>query len=153
MKKINVQDAIGMELCHDITEMDDGFKGVAFKRGYIIREEDIDHMLRIGKQHIFVCYARGRAYDPNRYPVTPYRDPNAKVEKTPEVTELTEEEKNILAEENPTLLEAATVETPVEETVAVETTAVEADTAASEETDAEGDYEAPYAEEEDDTKN
>ena len=99
------------------------------------------------------AYARGRAYDPNRYPVTPYRDPNAKVEKTPEVTELTEEEKNILAEENPTLLEAATVETPVEETVAVETTAVEADTAASEETDAEGDYEAPYAEEEDDTKN
>ena len=43
-----------MELCHDITEMNDGFKGVAFKRGHIIREEDIDHMLRIGKQHIFV---------------------------------------------------------------------------------------------------
>ena len=54
MKKINVQDAIGMELCHDITEMNDGFKGVAFKRGHIIRIEDIDHMLRIGKQHIFV---------------------------------------------------------------------------------------------------
>ena len=54
MKKINVQGAIGMELCHDITEMNDGFKGVAFKRGHIIREEDIDHMLRIGKQHIFV---------------------------------------------------------------------------------------------------
>ena len=54
MKKINVQDAIGMELCHDITEMNDGFKGVAFKRGHIIREEDIDHMLRIGKQHIFI---------------------------------------------------------------------------------------------------
>lgn len=54
MKKINVQDAIGMELCHDITEMNDGFKGVAFKRGHIIQEEDIDHMLRIGKQHIFV---------------------------------------------------------------------------------------------------
>ena len=54
MKKINVQDAIGMELCHDITEMNDGFKGVAFKWGHIIREEDIDHMLRIGKQHIFV---------------------------------------------------------------------------------------------------
>ena len=54
MKKIRVQDAVGMELCHDITEMNDGFKGVAFKRGHIIREEDIDHMLRIGKQHIFV---------------------------------------------------------------------------------------------------
>ena len=57
MKKINVQDAIGMELCHDISEMNDGFKGVAFKRGHIIREEDIGHMLRIGKQHIFVWEA------------------------------------------------------------------------------------------------
>ena len=54
MKKVKVQDAIGMELCHDISEMNDGFKGVAFKRGHIIREEDIEHMLRIGKQHIFV---------------------------------------------------------------------------------------------------
>lgn len=54
MKKVKVQDAIGMELCHDISELNDGFKGVAFKRGHIIREEDIEHMLRIGKQHIFV---------------------------------------------------------------------------------------------------
>ena len=54
MKKIKVQNAVGMELCHDITEMNDGFKGVAFKRGHIIRQEDIGHMLRIGKQHIFV---------------------------------------------------------------------------------------------------
>lgn len=54
MKKIKIQDAIGRSLCHDITEMNDGFKGVAFKRGHIIREQDIGHMLRIGKQHIFV---------------------------------------------------------------------------------------------------
>lgn len=54
MKKVNVQDAVGMALCHDITEMNDGFKGVAFKRGHVIRETDIGHMLRIGKQHIFV---------------------------------------------------------------------------------------------------
>ncbi len=54
MKKIRVEEAIGMELCHDITEMNDGFKGVAFKRGHIILESDIAHMLRIGKQHIFV---------------------------------------------------------------------------------------------------
>lgn len=54
MKKIKVRDAIGMELCHDITEMNEGFKGVAFKRGHIIQECDIAHMLRIGKQHIFV---------------------------------------------------------------------------------------------------
>ncbi len=54
MKKIRVQDAVGMELCHDITEMKDGFKGAAFKRGHIIRPEDIDHLLDIGKQTVFV---------------------------------------------------------------------------------------------------
>lgn len=54
MKKIKIQNAIGMELCHDITEMNDGFKGVAFQRGHIVQERDIEHMLRIGKQHIFV---------------------------------------------------------------------------------------------------
>lgn len=54
MKKINVENAVGMVLCHDITEMKDGFKGVAFKRGHIIRQEDIPHMLDIGKRTVFV---------------------------------------------------------------------------------------------------
>jgi len=54
MKKIKVCDAIGMALCHDITEMNEGFKGVAFKRGHIIQPSDIERMMRIGKQHIFV---------------------------------------------------------------------------------------------------
>lgn len=54
MKKIKVENAVGMELCHDITEMKDGFKGAAFKRGHIIREEDISHLLDIGKRTIFV---------------------------------------------------------------------------------------------------
>ena len=54
MKKINVENAIGMTLCHDITEMKDGFKGAAFKRGHIIREEDIPHLLDIGKRTVFV---------------------------------------------------------------------------------------------------
>lgn len=54
MKKIRVQDAVGMELCHDITEMNEIFKGAAFQRGHIIRQEDIPHMLRIGKEHVFV---------------------------------------------------------------------------------------------------
>ena len=58
MKKVNVQDAIGMELCHDITEINDGFKGVAFKRGHIIRQEDVEHMLNIGKRTVFVWEAQ-----------------------------------------------------------------------------------------------
>ena len=54
MKKVKVQDAIGMELCHDITEMNEHFKGVAFKRGHILQASDIERMMRIGKKHIFV---------------------------------------------------------------------------------------------------
>ena len=37
MKKISVENAVGMTLCHDITAMRDGFKGAAFKRGHVIR--------------------------------------------------------------------------------------------------------------------
>lgn len=38
MKKINVENAVGMTLCHDITKMVDGFKGPAFRRGHVIRQ-------------------------------------------------------------------------------------------------------------------
>ena len=46
------------------------------------------------------AYARGRAYDPNRYPITPYYDPNERFRKKrqPEEEPLTEEEKAILQE-------------------------------------------------------
>lgn len=54
MKKIRVEDAVGMELCHDITQMKDGFKGAIFKRGHIIRQEDIPLMLDVGKKTVFV---------------------------------------------------------------------------------------------------
>lgn len=54
MKKVNVENAVGMELCHDITAMRDGFKGAAFKRGHIITEADIPELLDIGKRTIFV---------------------------------------------------------------------------------------------------
>lgn len=54
MKKVKVQDAIGMTLCHDITAMVDGFKGAAFKRGHVIIQEDIPKLLDIGKQHVFI---------------------------------------------------------------------------------------------------
>lgn len=54
MKKIKVEDAVGMTLCHDITEMRDGFKGAAFRRGHVIGAEDIPRLLDIGKKTIFV---------------------------------------------------------------------------------------------------
>lgn len=54
MKKINVENAVGMELCHDITAMRDGFKGAAFKRGHIITAEDVPALLDLGKRTVFV---------------------------------------------------------------------------------------------------
>lgn len=55
LKKIRVEDAIGKPLFHDLTGiMADGFKGVVFKRGHIIKKEDIEKLKDIGKEHIFV---------------------------------------------------------------------------------------------------
>ena len=54
MKKIAVEQAVGMTLCHDITKMVDGFKGAAFKRGHVIREEDVEELLNIGKKTVFI---------------------------------------------------------------------------------------------------
>lgn len=55
MKKIRVQDAVGQTLCHDITGIfADGRKGVRFRRGHVIKQEDIPEMLDIGKYHVFV---------------------------------------------------------------------------------------------------
>lgn len=55
IKTIPVSDAVGMVLAHDITEIrKDEFKGRAFKKGHIIREEDICHLQRIGKERLFV---------------------------------------------------------------------------------------------------
>lgn len=57
MKKVKVEDSVGMELCHDITAMYDGFKGAAFKRGHIIQKEDIPKLLDYGKKSVFVWEA------------------------------------------------------------------------------------------------
>ena len=54
MKKVKVEDAVGMTLCHDITAMYDGFKGALFKRGHVIEEADIPRMLDIGKRTVFI---------------------------------------------------------------------------------------------------
>ena len=54
MKKIRIEDAIGQTLCHDMTQMKDGFKGPAFRRGHVIREEDLPRLMDMGKKYIFV---------------------------------------------------------------------------------------------------
>ena len=55
MDTIKTEDAVGMVLGHDITEIIPGeFKGAAFKKGHIITENDIERLLRIGKEHVYV---------------------------------------------------------------------------------------------------
>ncbi len=55
MKQVRVEDAVGMVLCHDMTEIVPGKKkGCAFRKGHIVRPEDIEKLLDIGKRHIFV---------------------------------------------------------------------------------------------------
>ncbi len=58
-KIVSVTDAVGMVLPHDMTEIvKDEFKGCAFKKGHVIRPEDIDHLRRLGKEHIYVLQLR-----------------------------------------------------------------------------------------------
>ena len=50
-KKIKIEDAIGLKLAHDITQIiPGGFKGAAFRRGQVIRKSDIPKFLDLGKK-------------------------------------------------------------------------------------------------------
>jgi molybdopterin biosynthesis enzyme len=55
LKVIPVEEAVGLPLAHDITEIVPGkHKGPAFRRGHIVRAEDIPKLLDIGKRHLYV---------------------------------------------------------------------------------------------------
>ena len=54
MKLIETKKAAGQILCHDITRIIRGQeKGPVFRKGHIIREEDIAVLLSVGKDHIY----------------------------------------------------------------------------------------------------
>ena len=55
MRLIKTQDAVGQVLCHDITQIIRGVsKGPVFRKGHIIRPEDIPVLLSVGKDNIYV---------------------------------------------------------------------------------------------------
>lgn len=55
LKKIRLKEAVGSELGHDITEIRPGeFKGPAFRKGHTVCEEDLCHLQRLGKNHLYV---------------------------------------------------------------------------------------------------
>jgi molybdenum cofactor synthesis domain-containing protein len=55
LKKIKLKEAVGTQLAHDITEIRPGeFKGPAFHKGHTVCDEDICHLQKLGKNHLYV---------------------------------------------------------------------------------------------------
>lgn len=55
MKLMKTEDAVGQVICHDITQIIKGVtKDAVFRKGHIIKEEDIPVLLSVGKDHIYV---------------------------------------------------------------------------------------------------
>lgn len=55
MKLIRTEDAVGHVLCHDITQIIKGVtKDAVFRKGHVVREEDIPVLLSVGKEHLYV---------------------------------------------------------------------------------------------------
>jgi molybdenum cofactor synthesis domain-containing protein len=55
LKTVPTREAVGKVLAHDITEIRPGqFKGRAFRKGHIVREEDVCRLQRLGKEHLYI---------------------------------------------------------------------------------------------------
>lgn len=58
MKLIRTVDAVGSVLCHDLTQIIKGVtKDAVFRKGHVVREEDIPVLLSIGKDNLYVWEA------------------------------------------------------------------------------------------------
>ena len=55
LKKIKVENAVGTQLAHDITEIRPGeFKGPAFRKGHTVCDDDICRLQKLGKNHLYL---------------------------------------------------------------------------------------------------
>jgi len=55
LKKIKVENAVGTQLAHDITEIRPGeFKGAAFRKGHTVCDDDICQLQKLGKNHLYL---------------------------------------------------------------------------------------------------
>ncbi len=55
MKLIKTTEAVGHVLCHDMTQIiPDTIKDAIFRKGYIVREEDIPVLLSMGKENLYI---------------------------------------------------------------------------------------------------
>lgn len=55
MKQIKTEEAVGMVLCHDITQIIKGVtKDAVFRKGHVVTPEDIPVLLSVGKEWLYV---------------------------------------------------------------------------------------------------
>ncbi len=55
LKKIELKEAVGTKLAHDMTEIRPGeFKGAAFQKGHTVCNEDLCRLQKMGKNHLYV---------------------------------------------------------------------------------------------------
>ncbi len=55
MKLIRTEDAVGHVLCHDMTQIIPGkYKDARFRKGHVVREEDIPVLLSMGKESLYI---------------------------------------------------------------------------------------------------
>lgn len=55
MRLIKTEEAEGCVLCHDITQIIPGVtKDAVFRKGHVVRKEDIPVLLSVGKEHLYV---------------------------------------------------------------------------------------------------
>lgn len=66
MKLIRTEDAVGQVLCHDITQIIPGItKDARFRKGHIVKEDDIPVLLSLGKDHLYVWEKDDTVYHEN----------------------------------------------------------------------------------------
>jgi len=64
VQSLPVREAVGKMLLHDITRIvPDLFKGPAFRKGHIITEADVESLLDLGKQHVYVACLNGEVHE------------------------------------------------------------------------------------------
>ena len=55
MKLVKTEEAVGHILCHDITQIIKGVtKDAVFRKGHVVKEEDIPVLLSVGKEHLYI---------------------------------------------------------------------------------------------------
>lgn len=65
MREVSIEEAVGMVLAHDLTKIVPGkFKGSLFKKGHVIKKQDLAELLNIGKRHIYILeLAEGQLHE------------------------------------------------------------------------------------------